>query len=68
MGVQVVNKKNGQLCIWIIRKKKYYGYAVVRTIGDHDYHKKILVDKNKMPGNWFDILINVKWTKKEWFF
>ena len=45
-------------------KEGSYGYSVVRTIGDDDYDERKLVGKNKMPGNWFDILINVKWTKK----
>jgi hypothetical protein len=46
-------------------KERAYGYSVVRTIGDYDYDERKLVDKKKMPGNWFDILINAKWTKKK---
>ena len=46
-------------------KEREYGYSVVRTIGDFDYDERKLVDKKQMPGNWFDILINVKWTKKK---
>ena len=41
------------------------GYTVVRTIGDIDYDEKKLVDNRDMPGNWIDILINAKWTKKD---
>ena len=46
-------------------KEGSYGYSVVRTIGDDDYDERKLVGKNKMPGNWFDILINAKWSKKK---
>jgi len=46
-------------------KEGSYGYSVVRTIGDVDYDERKLVGKNKMPGNWFDILINAKWSKKK---
>ena len=41
------------------------GYTVVRTIGDTDYDERKLVDNKDMPGNWIDILINAKWTKKD---
>jgi len=41
------------------------GYTVVRTIGDNDYDERKLVDNKDMPGNWIDILINAKWTKKD---
>ena len=40
------------------------GYTVVRTIGDIDYNEGKLVDNKDMPGNWIDILINAKWSKK----
>jgi len=45
-------------------KERIHGYSVVRSIGDSDYDERKLIDKKKMPGKWFDILINVKWTKK----
>ena len=41
------------------------GYTVVRTIGDTDYDEGKLVDNKDMPGNWIDILINAKWSKKD---
>jgi hypothetical protein len=41
------------------------GYSVVRTIGDVDYHEKRLIDNDDMKGKWHDILINVKWSKKD---
>jgi hypothetical protein len=43
------------------------GYSIVRTIGegDEDYNEKKLVDNKDMPGNWIDIIINVKWSKKD---
>ena len=44
-------------------KERIYGYSVVRTIGDSDYDERKLADKKKMPGKWFDVLINAKWTK-----
>ena len=40
------------------------GYSVIRTIGDVDYHEKRLIHKDDMKGKWHDILINVKWSKK----
>ena len=46
-------------------KERIHGYSVVRSIGDSDYDERKLIDKKKMPGKWFDILINVKWTKKD---
>ena len=46
-------------------KERNNGYSVVRTIGDSDYDERKLIDKKKMPGKWFDILINAKWTKKD---
>ena len=46
-------------------KERIHGYSVVRTIGDSDYDERKLIDKKKMPGKWFDILINAKWTKKD---
>ena len=60
-------KKEGHqyLCL----KKEIHGYSVVRTIGNSDYDERKLVDKKKMSGNWFDILINVEMDKKrQWFF
>jgi len=41
------------------------GYSVIRTIGDVDYHEKRLIHKDDMKGKWHDILINVKWSKKD---
>ena len=41
------------------------GYTVVRTIGDVDYNEGKLVGNKDMPGNWIDILINAKWSKKD---
>ena len=41
-------------------KERNYSYSVVRTIGDDDYDERKLVGKNVMPGNWYDILVNVK--------
>jgi len=41
------------------------GYTIVRTIGDEDYDTKVLVENKDMPGNWIDVLINAKWSKKE---
>ena len=46
-------------------KERNYSYSVVRTIGDDDYDERKLVGKNVMPGNWYDILVNVKWSKKK---
>ena len=46
-------------------KERIHGYSVVRTIGDSDYDERKLVDKKKMPGKWFEVLINAKWTKKD---
>ena len=40
------------------------GYSVIRTIGDVDYHEKRLIHKDDMKAKWHDILINVKWSKK----
>ena len=40
------------------------GYSVIRTIGDVDYHEKRLIHKDDMKSKWHDILINVKWSKK----
>jgi len=45
-------------------KESNTGYTLVRTIGDYDYDEKKLISKRKMPGQWFDILINAKWSKK----
>ena len=45
-------------------KERKDSYSVVRTIGDHDYDERKLIDKNDMNGKWHDILINAKWTKK----
>ena len=41
------------------------GYTVVRSIGEIDYDEGKLVDNKDMPGNWIDILINAKWSKKD---
>ena len=41
------------------------GYTIVRTIGDEDHDTKLLVKNKEMPGNWIDVLINAKWTKKK---
>jgi len=57
------HQKNG-LPVFMF-KENNNGYSIVRTIGDNDYDERKLIDKRKMPGNWFDILINVKWTKKD---
>tara|TARA_Y100001970_G_C14149463_1_gene811823 strand:- start:117 stop:1052 length:936 start_codon:yes stop_codon:yes gene_type:complete len=46
-------------------KERKDSYSVVRTIGDYDYHERKLIGKNDMIGKWHDILINVKWTKKD---
>ena len=45
-------------------KERKYGYSIVRTIGDGDYDEKVIVRNKMMAGNWFDVLINVKWSKK----
>ena len=43
------------------------GYSIVRTITDKDddYNQKNLLNNKEVLGKWFDILINVKWTKKK---
>ena len=41
------------------------GYSVVRTIGDVDYDERRLIRNDDMKGKWHDILINVKWSKKD---
>ena len=41
------------------------GYSVIRTIGDVDYDEKRLIHNDDMKGKWHDILINVKWSKKD---
>jgi len=46
-------------------KELLSGYSVIRTIGDVDYHEKRLIHKDDMKGKWHDILINVKWSKKD---
>jgi len=46
-------------------KEDNHGYTLLRTIDDNDHDEKVLINKTKMLGNWFDILINAKWTKKE---
>jgi len=55
--------QQGGLPVFMFKELRY-GYSVVRTVGEFDYHEAKLVDKKEMPGNWFDILINVKWTKE----
>lgn len=46
-------------------KENNTGYTLIRTIGDYDYDEKKLISKRKMPGQWFDILINARWSKKD---
>ena len=43
------------------------GYSIVRTITDKDsdYHQQNLLTNEEVLGNWFDIIINAKWTKKD---
>ena len=41
------------------------GYSVIRTIGDVDYDERGLIRNDDMKGKWHDILINVKWSKKD---
>ena len=41
------------------------GYSVIRTIGDIDYDERRLIRNDDMKGKWHDILINVKWSKKD---
>ena len=41
------------------------GYSVVRTIGDVDYDERRLIRNDNMKNKWHDILINVKWSKKD---
>ena len=57
------HQKNGQPVFMF--KELRSGYTVVRTIGDIDYDEGRLVDNKDMPGNWIDILINAKWSKKD---
>ena len=57
------HQKNGQPVFMF--KELRSGYTVVRTIGDTDYDEGRLVDNKDMPGNWIDILINAKWSKKD---
>ena len=57
------HQKSGQPVFMF--KELRSGYTVVRTIGDIDYNEGKLVDNKDMPGNWIDILINAKWSKKD---
>ena len=57
------HQKNGQPVFMF--KELRSGYTVVRTIGDIDYDEGRLVDNKDMPGNWIDVLINAKWSKKD---
>ena len=41
------------------------GYHVVRTIGDVDYDERRLIRNDDIKNKWHDILINVKWSKKD---
>tara|TARA_B100001057_G_scaffold214339_1_gene214699 strand:- start:217 stop:1146 length:930 start_codon:yes stop_codon:yes gene_type:complete len=41
------------------------GYYVVRTIGDVDYDERRLIRNDDIKNKWHDILINVKWSKKD---
>ena len=41
------------------------GYYVVRTIGDVDYDERRLIHNDDIKNKWHDILINVKWSKKD---
>ena len=56
------HQKSGQP-VFMFKERKD-SYSVVKTIGDHDYDERKLIDKNDMNGKWHDILINAKWTKK----
>ena len=59
------HQKNGNPVFMFKELKK--GYTIVRTITDKDsdYHEQNLLTNDEVLGKWFDILINVKWSKKE---
>ena len=59
------HQKNGNPVFMFKELRK--GYTIVRTItdSDWDYHEQNLITNDEALGNWFDILINAKWSKKE---
>ena len=59
------HQKNGNPIFMFKELRK--GYTIVRTITDNDwdYHEQNLITNDEALGNWFDILINAKWSKKE---
>ena len=59
------HQKDGNPVFMFKELKK--GYTIVRTITDKDsdYHEQNLLTNDEVLGKWSDILINVKWSKKE---
>jgi len=59
------HQKNGNPVFMFKELRK--GYTIVRTITDKDldYHEQNLLTNYEVLGNWFDILINAKWSKKK---
>ena len=59
------HQKNGNPVFMFKELRK--GYTIVRTITDKDsdYHEQNLLTNDEVLGNWFDILINAKWSKKK---
>ena len=58
------HQKNGHPVFMF--KELRNGYTIVRSIKEDysDYNETKLLGNEEALGNWFDILINVKWTKK----
>ena len=58
------HQKNGHPVFMF--KELRNGYTIVRSIKEDysDYNETKLLGNEEVLGNWFDVLINVKWTKK----